>query len=257
MKVNQVTEKMLALTVSGLVAFTTGCSSGVSGSSGSTSTGSGGSAQSTGGSGSTSPDAVAQWQSLGSQMNGFGSSSSTYSGDPLIMIDTINKNLDLLIPIPVFSGLTPIGNVPVGSTGGITFGPATMPDGSEAWEVIVPLSVLLKGASFPSSFNALPDGQPLPYFPSAEVSGLAVSIPSRPGYTVNIYLGVKAVAVFVGIPGFKTPLGFGYDIVNADKSRNVGYIALTPSSGTYPAGIYVAAQVPTDLAQVMANLLNQ
>ena len=244
----------LALASVSLVCLVTGCSGGATSSASGSGNGSNSNSQSTQ---NNNPENSAQWKNLSQQQNGYGSSSSNFNGEPLIQIDTVNKKLDLILPIPVVSGLSPIGTVSVTTAQGVTIGPALMPDGSEAWVIAIPLSLVLKGATFPSTFNALPDGQPLPFFPSEEVNGLAIALPSRPGYSINLYFGVKAVAVFVGIPKFKSPIGLGFPVVNGDNSRTVGYIALTQAVGTYPSGIYLAAQVPTDLAQLMASLLNQ
>jgi hypothetical protein len=130
-----------------------------------------------------------------------------------------------------------------------------LPDGTEAWIVSVPLNLILHGATTNSTFNTLPNGDPLPFFPSQEVDGLSVTLPSRPGYSVTLYIGVKAVAVFVGIPALNLPIGFGVNVINSTQTRDIGYFALIPKQGTFAAGVYLAAQIPTDLAQIINSLM--
>lgn len=213
------------------------------------------SGQGSGGSGGGAVNPLPTLQSVAAEMNSSPNGGS-YAGTPMIEVNAVNQTLELILPIPsIGTSVTPI--VPTGFNGlnGVSVGPTLLPDGSEAWMISVPLSMVLNGAVANPTFNALPNGNPLPYFPSQEVSGLSVSLPSRPGYSVTLYIGVKAVAAFVGIPGFQLPIGFGVNVVNQTKTRNIGYLALIPSQGAYPAGVYLAAQIPTDLAALINSVL--
>jgi hypothetical protein len=260
MKSQNSIQGMMLTALSALVMLQLGCAQGLNTSAGSSS-GAGAASSGSNGTGSgaqstTNPVATGSWADVTSQMNGF-ASGGAYDGSPMIKIDTVNHNIELIFPIPsIGTSFSPI--IPAGVTGldGVSVGPAAMPDGSEAWMITVPISLILKGATFPSNFNALPNGNPLPYFPSEEVHGLAVGIPSRPGYNVNLYIGVKAVAAFVAIPKLNMPIGFGVNVVNSTKTRNIGYFALIPQVNTFDAGVYLAAQVPTDMAQELNSLLS-
>jgi hypothetical protein len=239
------------------MAFMMACGSGISSSALSSGSSSGNNTGQGGGTPNATPTTPApSWTDISTALNG-ADSGGNYDGTMMIKVDATNQAIDLILPIPSIGGatITPIGAVPVSGLQNVTFGPTTLADGSEAWQISVPLKLLLSGASFPSQFNALPNGNPLPYFPAEEVRGLAVSIPGRSGFVVNLYLGIKAVAVFVGIPGLNMPLGFGASVVNSTKTRNIGYFALIPSVGTSPAGVYLAAQVPNDVALELNSLL--
>ena len=251
-------QRLLVLGLSSAMAFMMACGSGFSSSalSSGSSSGNNGS-QGAGGNPNPAPATPApSWTDVSTALNGAGSGGN-YDGTMMIKVDAANQAIDLILPIPAIGGatITPIGEVQVNGLQNVTFGPTTLKDGSEAWQISVPLKLLINGASFPSQFNALPNGNPLPYFPAEEVRGLAVSIPGRSGFVVNLYFGIKAVAVFVGIPGLNMPLGFGASVVNSTKTRNIGYFALIPSVAHSPAGVYLAAQVPNDIALELNSLL--
>ncbi len=203
---------------------------------------------------------TANWKDVTDEMN-----SSVNGGVmnqyPLIQINAAAETIELLIPFSFGLGLgvSPIlpGGFSYAGLQGVTIGPVTLPDGSSGWAVSVPLKYLLQkhGAGL-QPLGTLPNGQPLPYFPSAEVDGVAITLPAQPKYQVTLYVALKAVAVFVSIPGVKVPFGFGYNIVNKAQTRNIGYVALIPNSGTYAAGLYVAAQIPTDVALALNSLVS-
>ncbi len=204
---------------------------------------------------------TANWQAVSQAMD------STVSGGPmnsypLIQIDSVAQTVELLIPFSFSLGLgslTPIlpGSISIASVQGVTISPVTLPDGSSGWAVSVPLKYLLQqnGAGL-QPLATLPNGSPLPSFPSAEIRGIAISLPQQPTYQINLYIALKAVAVFVSVPGVNLPIGLGYNLVNQDKTRNIGYVALIPTSGVHPAGVYVAAQIPTDVSLALNSLVS-
>lgn len=204
-----------------------------------------------------SANPAADWQTVTSQVNS-SVAGGNYNQYPLIKVDTASQSLILYIPMPPLSlgSITPI--LPTNVTGmpGVTIGPATMPGGGIGWGVTVPLKYILKGATMAPLNMTLPNGSPLPYFPAAETHGIALTLPQQPTYKLTLYIALKAVAVFVEVPDQNIPLGFGYNIVNSQKTRNIGYFAILPNQGTYAGGVYIAAQLPTDIALLLNGLVS-
>jgi len=198
----------------------------------------------------------ASWQDVTSAMNST-VSGGPYTAFPLINIDPTAQTIQLRIPmLPLSLGsLTPILPTALPGYAGVSIGPATMPDGTLGWELTVPLSLLLKNAAAVSPLATLPNEDPLPYFPSEEVDGVAITV-NQFKYPVTVYIALKAVAVFVGVPELPIPIGFGYDLVNKDQSRNIGYLALIPVQGKSPGGLYLAAQIPTDVSLELNSLVS-
>ena len=208
----------------------------------------------------SAPAPVASWAQVTSAMNS-AVSGGPYNQYPLIHIDPVAETIELLIPLEISLGaFTPIlpGSISVNGVTGVTVGPAIMPDGTSGWAVTVPLKYLLQanGAGL-QPLGTLPNGNPLPYFPSAEIDGIAITLPQQPNYQVTLYIALKAVAVYVSIPSLSNlPIGFGYNLVNQNQTRNIGYFALEPSSGSFSGGIYVAAQIPTDVSLMLNSLVS-
>jgi hypothetical protein len=260
MKSNKVILGLTYLMSATSLVLTTACGSG-GGAALAGGSSSGNNTQSTGGTSGTTGTTAGSWQAVTSDVNST-VNGGPYNQYPLIQINAAAQTLELLIPLPLGSlgALIPIVPTKINALQGASFGPATMPDGSAGWELTVPLKYLLqKYNTGLQPIATLPNGSALPYFPAEETDGIAVTIPQISGYSITVYVALKAVAVFVSIPELaKLPivLGFGYNIVNQAKTANVGYVALVPNSGSYAGGVYLAAQLPTDAALALNSLVS-
>jgi len=221
-------------------------------------------AQSGNSSSSTSPSSstAASWSNVQSQTTGTvnGGLMDSY---PLVQINPTAHTIELLIPFSFglnLGSLTPIlsSSVSIPALAGVTIGPVTLPDGSSGWAVSVPLKYLLKGGTGLGSLATLPDGTPLTSynFPSEEVDGVSITLPQQSKYQVTLYVALKAVAVFVSVPGVNIPIGLGYQLVNSSQTSEIGYVALVPTEGTFPAGIFVSAQLPASVALELNSLVS-
>jgi hypothetical protein len=243
-------KSLMTVTVMGLL-LTTACSTQEGGG---TAAGTGG----TNGQQSTPIAATptANWQTVTSQTDA-AVSGGTYNQYPLVHIDAPSQTLVIYIPmLPLTLGsFTPILPTAVPSMPGVTVGPVTMPGGGIGWGISVPLKYVLKGAAMAPLTMTLPNGSPLPYFPAAETHGVSLTFPNHPSYHLTLYVALKAVAVFVEIPDQNIPLGFGYNLVNKQKTRNIGYFAILPNQGAFNGGVYVSAQLPTDISLLLNSLV--
>lgn len=221
--------------------------------------------QSSGGTGGSSGSS-ASWQSVVTQMDASANVNSYQY--PSVQIDPNAQTISLLIPFPSFFGIniTPVlpSNI---ISNGVTISSTTMPDGSAAWEITVPLKYVLN----PNKYNlqplsgTLPNGSALPDFPQfTQISGIQITVPQQSSLQVTLYIvsnaetnGISGVAAFVSIPGFTSPYipEIEYNILNKAQS-NVGCIAIIPASGSYNGGVYVAAQIPSNIASTLNNLVS-
>ena len=239
------------------IALTTACSPGAqttAGSAGAAVSGNGNNSQ--GGPGS---NPVSSWQAVTTQMNS-SVSGGPLNSYPLIEINPTAQTIELLIPLSFsLGGLTPIlpGSISISSVKGVTIGPVTLPDGSSGWAVSVPLKYLLAQHSAGlAPLGTLPNGMPLPNFPSEQIDGIQITLPQQSKYQIYLYVGLKAVAVYVAVPGITLPIGFSYAIINAAQTSQIGDFSVIPQSGQFPGGLYVAAQIPTAVSLELNSLVS-
>jgi len=134
------------------------------------------------------------------------------------------------------------------------------PDGSSQMGVTIPLKYLLKGAAL-GNFTQLPNGDPIPFMPAGEMTGVEVDFPQNSKYRLHLYLAVSAAAVFIETPDWSFPpevalLGtIGFPVKNVSKTQINGYFAIVPNKGTFASGVYVASRLPTDVAILLDDLV--
>jgi hypothetical protein len=121
--------------------------------------------------------------------------------------------------------------------------------------VVIPLRLLVRGASF-TSYNRLPNGDPLPFLPSGEKKGFAVALPTGNRQVIHLYFGVTTFAFFVEVPGLNgIPVFFGFPIVNQQGTRQTGFFSLIAAKNGNNAGVYVATRIPNELAILIDELV--
>jgi hypothetical protein len=218
--------------------------------------GSSGNASSSNGTQTTPPPNTATpgpWQNVTNAVNST-VTGGPYNGFPLINVDPATQTIQLRIPmLPLSLGSSsPLLTTPLPGLKGVSLSPITMPDGTLGWELTVPLSLLLKNAAC-EPLATLPNGDPLPHFPSEKADRFTLTL-SQFKYSVTVYIALNAVAVFVEMPDVSIPSTTNYDLVNCDQTRNIGYMALIPPDWCHPGGVYLEAQIPTDVASELNNL---
>jgi hypothetical protein len=201
------------------------------------------------GSGTNAP---VTWTNL--NMNGV-ISGGVYDQTPVISLDKVNKLLILRLPMFANPGLNDISmQFPITQLPGATFGLASLPNGSSALVLTIPLSYVMKGVSFlPQS--TLPSGDPLPGIPDGELPGLAIQLNISKKVQANIYLGVATVAVFINSP-VDPYFAVQLPIRTSDSTKTLGYFATVPAKKpTYDGGFFIAAQIPGDIARIIDDVL--
>lgn len=176
----------------------------------------------------------------------------SYQGQKFFDIDRASQSLRLFLPFP--SGFDLTINLPAGNSSelpGVSFGAVADEQGNRRMAIIVPLRYILKGGAPRLGNVRLPNGDPLPFLPAGERTG--ISFP-WPGSEQRIYLYIVngAVAVFIETPRWRNNMiGIGWPIKNQQKNRVVGYLGLVPSRGSFPSGVYLAARLPAEIARLL------
>lgn len=180
------------------------------------------------------------------------------NGELVVYIDRANQSLVLVTPIPV---LIPIFN-PIDIPdlpGAVIFSYRDTVNGQFYLAANVPLEYIIHGAQF-SEPQRLPNGDRLPYVPAGELPGFAISFPGQPDYRIHLYVGVNVAALYTELPKFDIPpeiclLGCLWPVTNRAKTRTVGALGLVPNKAQFPGGVYLAAQLPPELARVIDELI--
>lgn len=182
-----------------------------------------------------------------------------YDGQFVIQIDAENQALVLVLPLPPIF-LMPVSAMPIPELPGASLFPLTQPDGTSSMAVRIPLKYLIKGSSL-TSYNRLPNGDPLPFMPVGENRGFAIAFPQNKNYRLHLYVSANAAAIFVETPDFKLPEqwiilpSLGFPVKNQDKTQVVGYFAVVANRGMHNSGVYVASRIPRDVAILIDDLL--
>jgi hypothetical protein len=213
----------------------------------------GGSGSGGGGSGSFSDPNLA-WNRLESELSGT-VRGGQYDGNLIFVVDRDRQSLVVMIPqIPFL--FAPSQSFNLNPTAeGLRMELIPGADGLPRIAIVVPLKLLSREASF-TSYNRLPNGDPLPFLPSGERRGFAVAFPSGSDQVIHLYFGVTAFAIFIEVPRLnQVPLFFGVPILNQKGNRQNGFFSLIPQKSGSHAGIYVATRVPNELAILIDELV--
>lgn len=210
---------------------------------------------------SGSVETVPTWDSVELQAKSTGG---PYSNLTVVYIDKVNQAILLTLPLPVYVPIFTSLEIP--EIPGAKFVNYTFPNGTKSIAISIPLKYLMKRGQFIGG-STLPNGDPLPYIPEGELPGFALSFPPNPNFRIFLYVGVNAAAAFVEVPGLDLPsfplswlpFGGGWNtsvkVVNKAAQQEVGYLSYVGKKGIYPGGIYLAARLPVEVANVIDNLI--
>lgn len=171
----------------------------------------------------------------------------------VVYIDKVNQALILVLPIPAIP-IPIIAPKPIPELEGAYLTSYTNTDGSVSMAVSIPLSKIVRGGSFMPN-ERLPNGDRLPYVPAGELPGFAIEFPQMPKYQIHLYVGVNVAAVFIELPDVGLPFSWISPVKNASKTKEVGAIGYVAPKGNYDGGMYLAAQLPADLARAIDDLI--
>jgi len=201
---------------------------------------------------SNTPPAADPWQNI--ELNGY-SNGSNSKGSLLIRVDKKSQSLVLILPVSI--SLFGLNSLEIAKFPGLKIGSATMPDGSKAFAITVPLKYIVKKGAFGKG-DRLPNGDPLPFLPSGEGAGFSFDIPIGGEKNIfHLYLADNAVAVFIETPQADKYIIFDalFDINNKEKTRQIGAFGVIRAKFGYSSGAYLAAQIPDQTASIIANLI--
>jgi hypothetical protein len=201
---------------------------------------------------SNATPAADPWQNI--ELNGYSNGSSS-KGSLLIRVDKKSQSLVLILPVSI--SLLGLSSLEIAQFPGLKVGTATMPDGSKAFAITVPLRYLVKKGAFGKG-DKLPNGDPLPFLPSGEGAGFSFDIAIGGEKNIfHLYLADNAVAVFIETPQADKYIIFDalFEINNKEKTRQIGAFGVIRAKFGYSSGAYLAAQIPDQTASIIANLI--
>jgi len=187
-----------------------------------------------------------------------------YSDQLLIKIDKVNQAIVLILPLPpIFVG--GFESFEVANAPGVVVSTITNEDGGDSLAVTIPLRYLSPNTQF-TDFYKLPNGDALPFMPVGEMNGFAISFPQKPSYRLHLYVAVSAAAVFVETPDMDQNLNdmiknlpivpkLGFPIKNKKYNTKVGWVELVLPKGGSSSGVYVATQIPAELAHLINDVI--
>jgi len=175
-------------------------------------------------------------------------------GKLVVQIDKPNQALILILPMPSFLFLPFTNKVEIPDLEGAYFTSYETASGDRQLAVSVPLKHVIKGAEFGES-QRLPNGDALPYIPAGELPGFSIQFPQQPKYQVHVFVGVNVVAAFVELPDLGIPISGTAKVKNKDKTKEVGAIGYIAPKGNFDGGVYLATQLPKDMAIMIDELI--
>ncbi len=194
----------------------------------------------------------ADWSQV--DMDGYSQGLDT-KGKLVVQIDKANQAIVLVLPVPSFLFMPFTDKqVDVPDLDGAYFTSYETASGDKQLAVHVPLKHLIKGGEFTDP-KKLPNGDPLPYIPAGELAGFAIQFPNQPKYQVHLYIGVNVAAAFVELPDMDVPINYVAKVKNKDKTKEIGAIGYIAPKGNFDGGLYLAAQIPKDMAIVIDELI--
>lgn len=170
----------------------------------------------------------------------------------VVYIDKVNQALILVLPIPMI--IPTFGTTPVSQLDGAKLTSYKGKDGTYYFAVSVPLRKIVREGSFMPK-QRLPNGDALPYVPAGELPGFGIAFPQMTNYQIHLYVGVNVAAAFVELPNDGLPFGWISPVKNKAKTKVVGAVGYVAPKGNYDGGMYLAAQLPADLARAIDNLI--
>lgn len=199
--------------------------------------------------GSTGGETPATWDKV--DMNGYPSGGSS-AGKLVVFINKEQQSLLLVLPVPLIIPF--FTDVQIPDLEGAYLTNYTDSNGGKSLAVNLPLKHLIKGGAFAPHQN-LPSGDPLPFVPSGELPGFAIDFPQMTNYRIHVYVGTNVAAAFVELPDLGLPIGGIFPVKNATKTKIIGAFGYVLPKGSYKGGLYLAAQIPDEMAAVIDDLI--
>jgi hypothetical protein len=213
-----------------------------------------GSSESGSNSGQEAPEVT--WSKVENAVDGTVTSGSE-AGRLVVYIDRANQALVLVTPIPTFPLMAPI-DVP-DLPGTVIF--SKEENGLYFLAAQVPLEHVIKGAQFGDPAR-LPNGDRIPYIVAGEPYGFSIDFPQQKDYRAYLYLSVEAVGLFVESEKVNDlgkiciiPQACSSTLKGRNGRQVNGYYAIIPPKRQFPAGIYIATQLPAGLGAVIDDLI--
>ncbi len=185
------------------------------------------------------------------EMNGFQSGGSN-DGHLVVYIDKINQSLLLVLPIPML--IPNLAPVPIPELAGAFLTSSTNSQGEQSVAISIPLKLLIRQGAFAAN-ERLPSGDDLPFVPAGELPGFAIDFPQMQNYRIHVYVGVDIAAAFVELPDMGIPMGWIGPVKNTSKTKIIGAIGYVLPKPNFMGGMYLAAQLPGDLARAIDDLI--
>jgi hypothetical protein len=172
----------------------------------------------------------------------------SYDGLMAVDFDVKQESLILHLPLavnPFIIGVS--GEVP--DLPGVTFATTEGKDGSKFLSLRVPLKYVIKGVKNLNPAR-LPNGDPLPNIPAGELPGLGLQLMKDNNVTLNIYIGVDVVALYVESP-FDPYIKMTFPIKNQAGSKIVGYFSTIPEKDAHSGGFFLSHALPQETAEYL------
>jgi hypothetical protein len=189
------------------------------------------------------------WEKV--DLNGFQTGGSN-DGHLVVYIDKMKQSLLLVLPIPMLIPL--VAPVPIPDLPEAYLTSYTDAQGGLSVAVSIPLKYIVRQGVFMPN-QRLPNGDDLPFVPAGELPGFAIQFPQMQNYRIHLYVGVNIAAAFVELPDFGLPIGWTVPVKNQSKTKIIGAIGYVLPKTVYAGGMYLAAQLPGDLARVIDELI--
>lgn len=177
-----------------------------------------------------------------------------YAQTPVLTLDKDKKLLKLKLPMIPSPYLILTRELPIAEIEGSKITWESLPDGSTAMVLTIPLEAYLKGLSFRRK-DKLPNGEDLPGIAGGELPSLAIGLVPGRDIKATIYLGPSTLAVFVNTPFDPTIRTPAIPIRDQTMTRTLGYFAIIPAVGNFEGGFYISAALPDDISRIIDDIL--
>ncbi len=173
-------------------------------------------------------------------------------GRMVVSIDKLNQSFLMVLPIPLPIPL--VAPLAIPNLPGATMSSQFDSSGGQSVAISIPLKLLVRQAVF-SPNERLPSGDGLPFVPAGELPGFAIDFPQMQNYRIHLYVGVDIAAAFVELPDLGLPIGWTAPVKNLNKTKIIGAIGYVLPKPSFSGGMYLAAQLPGDLARAINDLI--
>jgi hypothetical protein len=178
-----------------------------------------------------------------------------YEDQKLVSVDKEKK--ELVVQLPTLALPVMVGNlgqaIPVPKLSGTTMNLEVAADGNLTLVLRIPLSLVMRGASFLGNSERLPNGDVLPAIPDGELPGVAVDLNSQGSVKGYLYLGKATIGAFVTTP-FNPMVSMQLPIYQ-NNGAVLGYLTTVPDKNTSPGGIFMSVKLPADIARIIDDVL--